>query len=65
MASVWTGSTTSFEEGCKILARIGFKGVDLPTEQQVPILMQNGLTPAMMTGAERLARLFAQNSRCR
>src|ERR1035441_3625976 len=50
MASVWTGSTTSFEERCKILARIGFKGVDLPTEQQVPILMQNGLAPGMMTG---------------
>ena len=28
MASVWTGSTASFEERCKILARIGFKGVD-------------------------------------
>src|SRR5580693_7068691 len=50
MASVWTGSTTSFEERCKILARIGFKGVDLPTAQQVPILTQNGLAPAMMTG---------------
>src|SRR5438477_11609255 len=50
MASVWTGSTASFEERCKILARIGFKGVDLPTEQQVPILMQNGLAPGMMTG---------------
>src|ERR1700681_3750206 len=50
MASVWTGSTTSFEERCKILARIGFKGVDLPTAQQVPILRQNGLAPAMMTG---------------
>jgi hydroxypyruvate isomerase len=50
MASVWTGSTTSFEERCKILARIGFKGVDLPTAQQVPILTQNGLTPVMMTG---------------
>ena len=50
MASVWTGSTASFEERCKILARIGFKGVDLPTAQQVPILMQNGLTPAMMVG---------------
>ena len=50
MASVWTGTTLSFEERCKTLARIGFKGVDLPTEQQVPILMQNGLTPAMMTG---------------
>src|ERR1700723_820956 len=50
MASVWTGSTTSFEERCGILARIGFQGVDLPTAQQVPILRQNGLAPAMMTG---------------
>jgi hydroxypyruvate isomerase len=50
MASVWTGSTASFEERCKILARIGFKGVDLPTAQQVPILTQNGLAPALMTG---------------
>jgi hydroxypyruvate isomerase len=50
MASVWTGSTTTFEERCKILARIGFKGVDLPTAQQVPILTQNGLAPGMMTG---------------
>src|SRR5215475_10230941 len=50
MASVWTGSTLSFEERCKVLARIGFKGVDLPTAQQVPILTQNGLAPAMMTG---------------
>ena len=50
MASVWGNSTTSFEERCKILARIGFKGVDLPTAQQVPILTQNGLSPGMMTG---------------
>ena len=50
MASVWTGTKYSFEERCKILARIGFKGVDLPTEQQVPILRDNGLAPAMMTG---------------
>lgn len=50
MASVWTGNKDSFEERCKILARIGFKGVDLPTEMQVPILVQNGLAPAMMTG---------------
>jgi len=52
MASVWgTGSTLSFEDRCKILARIGFKGVDLPTSEQVPILKQYGLAPAMMTGA--------------
>ncbi len=50
MASVWTGSTASFEERCKILARIGFIGVDLPNVRQMPILKQNGLTPAMMTG---------------
>jgi len=50
MASVWTGSSLSFEDRCKTLARIGFKGVDLPTAQQLPILMQNGLAPAMMTG---------------
>jgi hydroxypyruvate isomerase len=51
MASVWgTGSTLSFEDRCKTLARIGFKGVDLPTAQQVPILKQYGLAPAMMTG---------------
>ena len=50
MASVWMGTTLSFEERCKILARIGFKGVDLPTAQQVPILTQNGLAPGMMTG---------------
>src|SRR6202167_4670283 len=50
MSSVWTGSTTSFEERCKILARIGFKGVDLPTAQQVPILTQNGWARGMMTG---------------
>ncbi len=50
MASVWTGSKASFEERCKILARIGFKGVDLPNAQQIPILMQNGLTPTLMVG---------------
>jgi len=52
MASVWgNGSTLSFEERCKVLARIGFKGVDLPTAEQVPILRQYGLSPALMTGA--------------
>jgi hydroxypyruvate isomerase len=52
MASVWgMGSTLSFEERCKILARIGFKGVDLPTADQAKIMKQYGLTPAMMTGA--------------
>jgi len=50
MASVWGNSTLSFEERCKVLARIGFKGVDLPTPQQVPVLKANGLAPALMTG---------------
>src|SRR5262245_41168430 len=47
MGSVWTGTKFSFEERCKILARIGFKGVDLPTVEQVPILKQFGLAPAL------------------
>ena len=52
MASVW-GATSklSFEERCQILQRIGFKGVDLPTEAQVPILKKYGLAPTLMTGA--------------
>lgn len=50
MSSVWGGSTASYEEKCKILARIGFQGVDLPSAQQVPILRDNGLAPALMTG---------------
>ena len=50
MSSVWTGMNNSFEERCKILARIGFKGVDLPTPQQAPLLKQYGLAPALMTG---------------
>jgi hydroxypyruvate isomerase len=50
MASVWTGTNIPFEERCKTLARIGFKGVDLPTAEQVPMLKQHGLTPALMTG---------------
>lgn len=50
MASVWTGTKYSFEERCQILSRIGFKGMDLPTVQQMPILKQYGLAPAMMVG---------------
>ena len=50
MNSVWTGSTIPFEERCRILARIGFKAVDLPTREQVPILRQHGLAPAIMSG---------------
>jgi hydroxypyruvate isomerase len=50
MASVWGDSKLSFEERCKVLAKIGFKGIDLPTAAQVPIMKQYGLSPAMMTG---------------
>lgn len=50
MSSVWGNSQLSFEERCKVLARIGFKGVDLPQANQVPILKANGLAPALMTG---------------
>jgi hydroxypyruvate isomerase len=51
MASVWGMTKYSFEERCKILARIGFKGVDLPTPEQAKMLKEYGLTPALMTGA--------------
>jgi len=52
MPSVWgADSKLSFEERCRILAKIGFKGVDLPTPEQVPIMKKYGLTPALMTGA--------------
>ena len=51
MASVWGTTKLSFEERCQMLARIGFKAVDLPTPEQVPILKKYGLTPALMTGA--------------
>ena len=50
MSSVWGGSKLSFEERCQVLSRLGFKGVDLPTPQQAPLLKQYGLTPALMTG---------------
>src|SRR5687768_17798739 len=50
MASVWGGTKFTFEERCQILSKIGFKGVDLPTAQQVPILRKFGLAPTLMTG---------------
>ena len=50
MASVWGGNTIPFEERCKTLARIGFKAVDLPQPDQVPIMKKYGLVPALMTG---------------
>jgi hydroxypyruvate isomerase len=51
MASVWgADSKLTFEERCKVLQKLGFKGMDLPTPQQAPLLKQYGLTPALMTG---------------
>jgi hydroxypyruvate isomerase len=50
MASVWTGTKYSFEERCAILSKLGFKGVDLPSREQIPILKKYGLAPTMMTG---------------
>ena len=50
MASVWGGTKFTFEERCQILSKLGFKGVDLPTAQQVPIMKKFGLSPTMMTG---------------
>lgn len=51
MSSVFPqGFTMSFEERCRLLASIGYQGYDLASAQQVPILRDNGLTPAIMTG---------------
>src|SRR5689334_22248608 len=51
MSSIWGNQNNiPFEEKCRILQRIGFKAVDLPSVEQVPILKQYGLAPALMTG---------------
>ena len=50
MGSVWGGTKFTFEERCQILSKLGFKGVDLPSAAQVPILKKFGLAPTMMTG---------------
>jgi hydroxypyruvate isomerase len=51
MSSVFPqGFTMSFEERCRLLASIGYQGYDLASAQQVPVLRDNGLTPALMTG---------------
>jgi hydroxypyruvate isomerase len=50
MGSVWGNLGISFEERCRILAQMGFSAVDLPSAQQVPILREYGLAPALMTG---------------
>jgi hydroxypyruvate isomerase len=50
MPQVWGNLGLSFEERCRILAQLGFVAMDLPQPDQVPILREYGLTPAMMTG---------------
>jgi hydroxypyruvate isomerase len=44
------GFGMSFPERCQLLARLGYQGYDLPTAEQLPVLRDHGLTPAMMTG---------------
>jgi hydroxypyruvate isomerase len=50
MSSVWGQSKLTFEQRCEALQKIGYVSVDLPTEQQMPILKKYGLVPGMMTG---------------
>ena len=50
MSSVWGDLDLSFEQRCEILARMGFAGMDLPREEQVPMLRDYGLAPTLMTG---------------
>jgi hydroxypyruvate isomerase len=50
MGSVWGSLDLSIEERCEVLAALGFAGMDLPQPQQIPILEEYGLTPAMMVG---------------
>jgi hydroxypyruvate isomerase len=50
MGSVWGSSDLSFEQRCQVLQRIGFRGLDLPRPDQVPMLRDYGLVPALMTG---------------
>jgi len=52
MSSVFPqGFTMSFEDKCKLLKSIGYQGYDLAGAQQIPVLRDNGLTPALMTGS--------------
>jgi hydroxypyruvate isomerase len=50
MGSVWGDLELSFEERCEVLAALGFAGMDLPQPQQIPILRDYGLAPALMVG---------------
>ena len=52
MAAVWgQNSPFSFAERCEILSMLGFSAVDLPSPDQISIMADYNLLPAMMTGA--------------
>lgn len=50
MPQVWGNLGLSVEERCEVLAALGFAGMDLPQPDQLSILEDHGLTPAMMVG---------------
>lgn len=50
MPSVWGDLDLPIEERCEVLAALGFAGMDLPQPDQMPILKEHGLAPAMMVG---------------
>ncbi|HUF72365.1 MAG TPA: TIM barrel protein [Gammaproteobacteria bacterium] len=50
MPQVWGGLALGIEERCEVLAALGFAGMDLPQPNELAVLEDYGLTPAMMTG---------------
>ena len=50
MPQVWGGLGLGIEERCEVLAALGFAGMDLPQPNDLTVLEDFGLTPAMMTG---------------
>jgi hydroxypyruvate isomerase len=50
MPTVWAGTNFTLQERCRILASLGFAGVDLPQAADLPVLAEHGLAPAIMTG---------------
>jgi len=50
MPQVWGGLGLGIEERCEVLAALGFAGMDLPQPNDLAVLEDFGLTPAMMTG---------------
>jgi hydroxypyruvate isomerase len=50
MPSVWGDLDLDIEERCEVLAALGFAGMDLPQPDEIPILRDYGLAPALMIG---------------